>query len=115
MILADENIPLRMIESLRAEGVNVLSIYETNRGITDKAIIDIAIASNRIILTEDKDFGEWVFAHGINSISVLFLRYTFPEQTVITEILIRLLRNKGNALMGKFVTITTEKIRYREI
>ncbi len=91
------------------------SVYETKRGITDEAIIEISRNTHRIILTEDKDFGEWVFAHGTDSISVLFLRYSYPDQMAITEILINLIQQKSTALFGKFVTITTEKIRFRKI
>lgn len=115
MILADENIPFSIIEALRFKGIDVYAVYEENRGISDETIIEIAKRSKRIILTEDKDFGEWVFAHGVDAISVLFLRYTYTELAVISEILVNLIDKKGKNLYGKFVTITTEKIRFRNI
>lgn len=60
MILADENIDHSLI---RESGIDVYSVYEEQRGITDKDIIEFSRNPPRIILTEDKDFGEWVFAH----------------------------------------------------
>jgi hypothetical protein len=39
MILADENIPFNIIEDLRQRGIDVYSVYENDRGITDEAII----------------------------------------------------------------------------
>ena len=42
MILADENIPFSIVESLREKGIDVLSIYETHGGLTDKQIIELS-------------------------------------------------------------------------
>ncbi len=115
MILADENIPAQMITSLREVGIDVYSIYEQNRGISDYEIIELSKNPPRIILTEDKDFGEWVFAHGVRSISVLFLRYHYKEESIITTILKELITKKRDALLGMFITVTSNKIRYRMI
>lgn len=115
MILADENIPLNIITALRQNHIEVYSIYESDRGITDEAIIDLSLRPPRVILTEDKDFGEWVFAHQIKSISVVFLRYQYAQEEAITEILTDLVKQKGQHLFGKFITISIDKIRYRTI
>ena len=111
MILADENIAHRLIRDIRNAGFNVYSIYESNRGLSDEAIIDFSRNPPRIILTEDKDFGEWVFAHNISDISVIFLRYALSETEIISQILVRLLKERSEALFGHFTTITTQKVR----
>ncbi|OJV18458.1 MAG: hypothetical protein BGO21_23215 [Dyadobacter sp. 50-39] len=111
MILADENIDHSLIHAIRNAGFEVYSVYENNRGLSDEAIIDYSRDPPRIILTEDKDFGEWVFAHKVSYISVIFLRYAFPDTEAISEILIRLLSERSNGLFGHFTTITTQKIR----
>ena len=110
-----ENISLEIILALREHNIDVYSIYESNRGITDEEVIRLSIDPPRIILTEDKDFGEWVFSHNIEKISVLFLRYSYNETTEIINILISLLVKKKINLFSKFSTITTKKIRIREI
>ena len=43
MILADENIPFEITKSLRGEGFEVTSIYETARGISDEQVIEMPI------------------------------------------------------------------------
>ncbi|MBO9614414.1 MAG: DUF5615 family PIN-like protein [Dyadobacter sp.] len=91
MILADENIDHGLIRAIRNAGFDVHSIYENNRGLSDEDIIDFSRNPPRIILTEDKDFGEWVFAHNISDISVIFLRYAFHE----TETIVIFLRKPG--------------------
>lgn len=115
MILADENINNSLISAIRNAGFEVYSIYESNRGLSDEAIIDFSRNPSRIILTEDKDFGEWVFAHNISDISVIFVRYAFPETKAISEILVRLLTERSEGLFGHFTTITTQKIRSQPI
>ena len=75
MIIADENIPQQLISSLWNNGFEVLSIFESYRGITDVEIIKIAQENKFIILTEDKDFADLVFAYNYYVIAVLLLRY----------------------------------------
>ena len=58
MIIADENIDHSLIESIQELGLGVYSIYESNRGIRDGTVIESSRKPLRIILTEDKDFGE---------------------------------------------------------
>jgi predicted nuclease of predicted toxin-antitoxin system len=115
MILADENIDHSLIEAIREIGIEVLSIYEMNRGIKDEFIIELSRNPPRIILTEDKDFGEWVFAHHVSNISVLFLRYDFKDTPSMKRILTQLLSERINELFGHFTTLTIHKIRSRKI
>lgn len=67
MMLADENIDQRLIAALQAAGHSVVSVYESHRGLSDEAIINLSRNPPRIILTEDKDFGEWVFAQAFGA------------------------------------------------
>jgi predicted nuclease of predicted toxin-antitoxin system len=115
MILADENIDHQLIDSIRKAGIEVYSVYEQNRGISDEEVIDLSRNPSRLILTEDKDFGEWVFAHHIEGISVILLRYHFKETEQISKILIDLLQKHGQELHGRFTTITIDKVRTRSI
>ena len=115
MILADENIDHELIAALRAAGFPVTSIYESHRGLKDEEIIQLSRNPPRFILTEDKDFGEWVFAHGIRDVSILFLRYEFKETELLSKNLIQLLRTRLLDLTGKFTTIAIHKIRIRAI
>ena len=114
MILADENIPFEITRMLRGEGFSVTSIYETARGISDEQVIELALQHDYLLLTEDKDFGEWVFAHHTKGLSVLFLRYTFDELQEITQALIYLLKTQTPE-RPFFATITAKKIRVRQL
>ncbi len=116
LIIADENIPRSITESLRLLEVEVIYIYDEFRGIDDFSIINLAKQkTNAIILTEDKDFGEWIFSHHMTGISVIFLRYHFSELSEITNVLIKLISEKQNNLLNKFITVTPTKIRMRDL
>ena len=115
MILADENIDHSLIETIRELGIDVYSVYKSERGIRDETVIESSRNPPRIILTEDKDFGEWVFAHHAKDISVLFLRYHFKETEAMREVLTKLLSERLTELMGCFTTVTIHKIRTRQI
>jgi predicted nuclease of predicted toxin-antitoxin system len=114
MILADENIPFEITKSLREQGFEVTSIYETARGVSDEQVIEIALKYEYILLTEDKDFGEWVFAHHAKGLSVLFLRYSFDELQEVTQALVYLLKTQ-TLQRPFFATITSKKIRVRQL
>ena len=115
MIPADENIDHSLIAASRAAGYSVASVYESHRSASDEAIIKLSRDPPRIILTEDKDFGEWVFAHGIRGISVIFLRYPFQDTGVLLATLLELLRTRLPDLMGAFTTVGVHKIRIRPL
>lgn len=115
MILADENIDFAIIKAIRNIGIDVYSVAESDFGISDSDVIKLSLNPSRIILTEDKDFGEWVYAHNVKGISVIFLRYDYHETIEITSILINLLESRLGDLIHKFTTITPKKIRVRNL
>ena len=55
-LLADENFPKPIVEALRAEGHDVLWARTDHAGANDVALLDLAEAEARIVLTLDKDF-----------------------------------------------------------
>ncbi|MBS1584496.1 MAG: DUF5615 family PIN-like protein [Bacteroidetes bacterium] len=114
MILADENIHSFIIATLRDAGLEVISVRELSSGIKDEKVIEMAVNKNCTLLTEDKDFGEWVFAHHINTLSVIFLRYSFSEFGEIAQAVLQLLKTQ-KLERPFFATITTKKIRVRKL
>ena len=115
MILADENINYRIIDAIEQTGIEVQSVAKLYRGIRDSKVIEISRTPPRIILTEDKDFGTWVFAHGVKDISVVLLRYKFAETDKIILVLVDLLTTRGEELLRKFTVVTVDKVRIRSL
>ncbi len=116
MIIADENIFRGLIQALRDNGYTVCSIFEEYRGIEDISIAKLSLQPPRIILTEDKDFGNLVFEHHIEVTGVIFLRFLNTERNlIIAEVLTFLATQNSDSLKGYFFTITPEKVRAKKI
>jgi len=77
-LLADENLDPTIIEALRDAGHEVRAIRETNPRASDETVIEIARSEGRLVLTEDKDFGELVYNRAWPSPGVLLVR-RFPS------------------------------------
>lgn len=61
MLIANENLPATAVQGLRDRGHDVLSVKESMRGMDDAAILARAQSESRLVVTQDKDFGELAF------------------------------------------------------
>lgn len=114
-LLADESLDFRIVLKLREAGFETISVLKDYQGISDKKVLSLARQFNAILITEDSDFGEWVFAHKEKATGVIFLRYKSEEVQNISSSLIMLINKHGVELYSKFVVITVKKIRIRGI
>ena len=83
--LADESCDFAIVRALRAAGHDVLAVAERAPSADDPDIIHLARGEERILLTEDKDFGQLVFAHGHHAHGILFLRYPRTVRDLIAN------------------------------
>ena len=60
-LIADENVPKRMVEALRAHGNDVLWARTDCSGWNDAALMDFAESEARIMLTLDEDVWQTAF------------------------------------------------------
>lgn len=114
-LLADESLDFRIVVNLRVAGFETISVLKDYQGISDKEVLSLARQFNAILITEDSDFGEWVFAHKEKVIGVIFLRYKPEDIQSISSSLIALINKHGGELYGKFTVVTVKKIRMRGI
>lgn len=115
MILVDENIEDEIVFLIKHLGLTYISIKEKFKGISDREIIEKSKKLKAVIITKDKDFGEWYFSFNHKGMGVLFLRFNPDELTEIINALKELLKNGESKFENKFVVVTTTKIRIREI
>jgi len=114
-LLIDENVDFRIVKKLQNAGFKVILVSQNYKGISDIQVLELAKKFNAILVTEDSDFGEWVFAHNESSIGVIFLRYHYGNLEEIFPILIDTLKKFKKELYNKFVVITPKKVRIRKI
>jgi predicted nuclease of predicted toxin-antitoxin system len=114
-ILVDESVDIRIANKRRKENYNIISIVEKYRSIPDKEVLKLAQKYEAVLLTEDSDFGEWVFSHKKKGFGVIFLRYKHRDIEKIMNSLLLVLDKHKDTLFNKFAVIKTTKIRIREI
>jgi len=114
-IVIDESVDFRIVEALVAEHYPVYTIAKHQPGIPDLEVLNITVSRKGILLTEDADFGEWIFVHNEPITGVIFLRYSPSSIQRIISALLKTSQKYEEELHGKFIVITPEKIRLREI
>lgn len=64
-----------MVQHLRNIGFDVFDIRQQNlTGISDREILQISHQQNRVIVTQDSDFGTLIFTEKIDFIGIVYLR-----------------------------------------
>jgi predicted nuclease of predicted toxin-antitoxin system len=109
--LADENCDLAVIRALRAHGHDVLSVSDISPRAEDSEVITLAVREERILLTEDKDVGQLVYAHGQETLGVIFLRFPNSARKQISNEVVSLVKRQGQKLIGSFVTVQPGRVR----
>ncbi len=110
-LLADENLDPQIIQALRAEGYDVRAIRETDPAAPDDRVIEIAQSENRILLTEDKDFGGIVYERAQPSPGVILVRRFHSASKRKSDEVVNAFKKLGNSLAGEFVVIEPGRIR----
>ena len=68
--LADESCAGPVIQALREAGHDVVAIAEVAKGTVDELVMRRALSERRILITEDPDFGELMYARGHSGANV---------------------------------------------
>jgi len=71
----------------------------------------LAVRESRVLLTEDRDFGQLVYAYGRSIQGVVFLRYPFSARRKVTQDVVRIVRQFGRKLEGCFVVVQPGRVR----
>ena len=109
--LADESCDFAVVYALRRAKHDVLAVAEISPRAADSDIIKLATKQKRILLTEDKDFGQLVYAAGKKSIGVVFLRFPVSARDIIAKDMVNLVAEQKEKLFGSFVVVQPGKIR----
>ncbi|MEO6813135.1 MAG: DUF5615 family PIN-like protein [Ginsengibacter sp.] len=113
-LLADEGVDKPIVDVLRGNGFNVVYILETNRGALDEVILAMANTDKRILITQDKDFGELVFRLKNAHYGVILIRLEGYKPELKADIVLNLLIKHKNNLIRSFTVIQPNAIRIRK-
>jgi len=109
--LADESCDGHLVTALRVAGHDIESVADSHQGTDDATVIRLAVDAQRILLTEDKDFGQLVFAAGHGHAGVIFLRYPFRARKHVADTLVALVERHAAELTNAFVVIEPGRTR----
>lgn len=109
--LADESCDFAIVRALRAAGHDVTAVAEVALGAADNVVLAIAQREQRVLLTEDKDFGQLVYAAGNAASGVIFIRYPASARSLLPQIVVDLVGREQDRLQGAFVVVQPSRIR----
>jgi len=111
-LLVDESTGKRISQLLKEAGHDVLFVGDTMSGSSDETILAEAASQGRILVTDDKDFGELVFRLSRPTSGVVLLRVAATEPQEKARMLLDAFENHD--LEGKFTTIADDRIKIRK-
>jgi predicted nuclease of predicted toxin-antitoxin system len=109
--LVDECTGPAVAQWLRLQNHDVVSVFDEIRGADDRAVIQKAFEQNRILITNDKDFGELVFREKKPHKGVILLRLEDERAANKIAVLQRLLEKYEKSLPRNFIVVTETNVR----
>ena len=109
--LVDECTGPAVARWLSDQGHDVFSVYDQARGATGDEIIHKAFTENRILISNDKDFGEKIFREQLPHRGVILLRLVDERSQRKITAMQHILSNYHDRLENSFVVVTETKVR----
>ncbi len=110
--LVDECTGPAVARWLEERGHDVFSVYDDIRGAPDDVIIEKAHKEDRILISNDKDFGEKIFREHRPHKGVILLRLSDERSVNKIAVLNNFLQEYAEKINDKFIVITEEHIRF---
>ena len=114
-LLVDECCDPRLVATLRRAGHDVRYVLESDAGASDEQLAALSIEQHRILITEDKDFGELAMRHGKTLPGLILLRIAPENRRLKPARVLALLAREGKRLPGKYVVVDETSMRLRPI
>ncbi len=111
--LADESCDFSVVRALRKAGHTVVAVAQAKPGAADKDVLGMTVTSRCILLTEDKDFGQWVYAAKRATGGVILLQYPATARAGVADAVVRLVEGQGDGLVGCFAVVEPGRVRIR--
>jgi predicted nuclease of predicted toxin-antitoxin system len=111
--VADESCDFSVVRALRDAGHDVTAIAEIAPRIEDDEVLKLAHRKETLLITEDKDFGQLVYAAAKATEGVLLLRFPAGVRSGLAAAVLELVEERGDELLGCFVVLQPGRVRIR--
>ena len=112
--IVDECTGMAVAKCLREIGYDVSVVAETMPQAEDHTILIKAVKEGRILITNDKDFGELIFRRGHSHHGVLFLRLQDDSAANRVRVVKAVLDQYSDFLKMNFLVATEKQVRIRQ-
>jgi predicted nuclease of predicted toxin-antitoxin system len=113
--VADECVSARLVKLLREAGHDVAYAAEMASGASDAELIDLARREKRLLLTDDKDFGELVIRRRWDVPGLILMRINSEEPQIRWKRLEAAIGHFNEGLYGRYVVIEESRFRFRPL
>jgi predicted nuclease of predicted toxin-antitoxin system len=113
--LADECVSKGIVDRLRHAGHDVVYMAQIAASESDEAVLVRANEEQRLLLTEDKDFGELIFRGGMTLPGIVLLRIDSTRSGLKWLRLATALETMGDRLIGRYTVIDETRFRSRPL
>ena len=111
--IVDECTGPAVAEWLTENGHDTFSVYDCARGSSDDAVLTRAVAENRVLITNDKDFGEKIHREQRLHCGVIFLRLRDERAVSKITALERFLAHHAERMQdGEFAVVMEKRVRF---
>jgi predicted nuclease of predicted toxin-antitoxin system len=115
-ILADQCVGIPILQALKAAGIDVVRSSEVlPASAPDADVLALAVRQERILLTEDTDFGEMVVRLGLPALGIIRLDLEGLSRGERVERAVNAVRKIGDQAKGALVTVEPKRIRIRQL
>ena len=97
---------------LRDQNHDVFSVFDEARGMDDDGLITKALDENRILITNDKGFGDKIYRDGRLHKGVILLRLEDERPASKIRVLSRLLEKYSSRIPDSFLVVTERQVRF---
>jgi len=109
--LADESCDFAVVRALRETGHDVLAVAEFQQRSVDQELMEIAYTQQRVLLTEDKDFGWITYVVRAKCPGVVLIRFPSGARRTLAAAVTRLIAEHEAELSGSFVVLRPGSFR----
>ena len=113
--LVDECVDAALVARLRATGHDVVYMAEIAPATSDADVMARADKEGRLLLTEDKDFGDLVFRRGGRVPGIVLLRIDQAMHALKSRRLDAVIGRFGDRLFGRYMTVEEARFRSRPL
>lgn len=112
---ADECCDAVLVAGLREGGHDIWYARESAQGADDETVLQYALSEERILLTEDKDFGELVVRLRLPAWGIILLRMNPADGVAKLARLQEVLQHHSAHMVGSFVVVDPSQTRFRRL